>query len=77
MDLSGGFTPEAFTAAALELTDKIRFTSLVPTQLQRLLDSPSADTLAVLRRFNAHPARRRPGVARRCSPRPATPASGW
>lgn len=53
MDLSGGFTPEAFTAAALELTDKIRFTSLVPTQLQRLLDSPSAETLAVLRRFNA------------------------
>ncbi|MCU1555985.1 MAG: AMP-dependent synthetase [Arthrobacter sp.] len=53
LDLNGGFTPEAFTAAALELTDKIRFTSLVPTQLQRLLDSPSADTLAVLRRFNA------------------------
>ena len=37
----------------MELTDKIRFTSLVPTQLQRLLDSPSAGTLAVLRRFNA------------------------
>ncbi|MDQ0824400.1 O-succinylbenzoic acid--CoA ligase [Arthrobacter sp. B2I5] len=53
MDMSGGFTPEAFTAAALELTDKIRFTSLVPTQLQRLLDDPSPDTLAVLRRFNA------------------------
>lgn len=53
MDMSGGFTPEAFTAAALELTDKIRFTSLVPTQLQRLLDHPSPDTLAVLRRFNA------------------------
>ncbi|WP_354186190.1 AMP-binding protein [Arthrobacter sp. UYCu712] len=53
MDLSGGFTPEAFTAAALELTDKIRFTSLVPTQLQRLLDAPSAETLAALRRFNA------------------------
>ncbi|MCU1530629.1 MAG: AMP-dependent synthetase [Arthrobacter sp.] len=52
MDLSGGFTPAAFTAAALELTDKIRFTSLVPTQLQRLLDFPTADTLAVLRRFN-------------------------
>jgi O-succinylbenzoic acid--CoA ligase len=52
MDLSGGFTPEAFTAAAAELTDKIRFTSLVPTQLQRLLDSPSAETLAALRRFN-------------------------
>ncbi|PNI09376.1 AMP-dependent synthetase [Arthrobacter sp. AFG7.2] len=53
MDMSGGFTPEAFTAAALELTDKIRLTSLVPTQLQRLLDAPSAETLAVLRRFNA------------------------
>jgi O-succinylbenzoic acid--CoA ligase len=52
MDLSEGFTPEAFTAAALELTDKIRFTSLVPTQLQRLLDSPASETLAVLRRFN-------------------------
>ena len=53
MDLSGGFTPEAFTAGALELTDKLRFTSLVPTQLQRLLESPSPETLAVLRRFNA------------------------
>ncbi|MGP4031845.1 AMP-binding protein [Pseudarthrobacter sp. 1C304] len=52
MDMSGGFTPEAFTAAALELTDKVRFTSLVPTQLQRLLDAPSAETLAVLRRFD-------------------------
>lgn len=53
MDLSNGFTPEAFTAAAEELTDTIRFTSLVPTQLQRLLDSPSPRTLAALRRFNA------------------------
>ncbi|QDW31514.1 AMP-binding protein [Arthrobacter sp. KBS0702] len=53
MDLSGGFTPEAFTAAAQELTDKLRFTSLVPTQLQRLLDTPSSQTLAALRRFNA------------------------
>ena len=52
MDLSNGFTTEGFTAAALELTDKIRFTSLVPAQLKRLLDDPSADTLAVLRRFN-------------------------
>jgi len=53
MDLSGGFTPEAFTAAAEELTDNTRFTSLVPTQLTRLLDNPSAETLSVLRRFNA------------------------
>lgn len=52
MDLSNGFTAEGFTAAALELTDKIRFTSLVPAQLQRLLEEPTADTLAVLRRFN-------------------------
>jgi O-succinylbenzoic acid--CoA ligase len=52
MDMSQGFTPQAFTAAALELTDKHRYTSLVPTQLQRLLEDPSPDTLAVLRRFN-------------------------
>lgn len=53
MDLSEGFTPEAFTEAALELTDNTRFTSLVPTQLSRLLHNPSAETLQVLRRFNA------------------------
>jgi O-succinylbenzoic acid--CoA ligase len=52
MDMSQGFTAEAFTAAALELTDNHRYTSLVPTQLQRLLEDPSPDTLAVLRRFN-------------------------
>jgi O-succinylbenzoic acid--CoA ligase len=52
MDMSQGFTPEAFTEAALELTDKHRYTSLVPTQLQRLLEDPSPETLAVLRRFN-------------------------
>ncbi|MDQ0277848.1 O-succinylbenzoic acid--CoA ligase [Arthrobacter silviterrae] len=53
MDLSGGFTAEAFTAAAEELTDKLRYTSLVPTQLTRLLTNPTAETLTVLRRFNA------------------------
>ena len=53
MDLSGGFTPQAFVAAAAELTDPVRYTSLVPTQLQRLLDGPGPDTLAALRRFNA------------------------
>ena len=53
MDLGGGFTPKGFTAAAQELTDKIRFTSLVPAQLTRLLDAPAPDTLAVLRRFDA------------------------
>ena len=53
MDLTGGFTAGAFTAAALELTDKLRYTSLVPTQLTRLLTNPSAETLTVLRRFDA------------------------
>ncbi|WP_104086364.1 AMP-binding protein [Arthrobacter sp. GMC3] len=53
MDSSDGFTAEAFTAAAEELTDNMRFTSLVPTQLTRLLTNPSAETLTVLRRFNA------------------------
>ncbi|MFJ5698549.1 AMP-binding protein [Arthrobacter sp. NPDC093139] len=52
MDLSNGFTVDGFTAAAQELTDNIRFTSLVPTQLQRLLANPTAATLTVLRRFN-------------------------
>lgn len=52
MDLSNGFTPAAFTAGAMELTDQRRFTSLVPTQLQRLLESPSPDTLTILRRFD-------------------------
>ncbi|WP_051389240.1 o-succinylbenzoate--CoA ligase [Arthrobacter sp. 35W] len=53
MDLSNGFTPEAFTEAAGELTDKLRYTSLVPTQLARLLEDPSVETLSALRRFNA------------------------
>ncbi|MBG0738124.1 AMP-binding protein [Paeniglutamicibacter antarcticus] len=53
MDLSGGFTAAAFTAAATEMTDRIRYTSLVPTQLQRLLTDPVPDTLAALQRFNA------------------------
>ena len=35
------------------MTDPVRYISLVPTQLQRLLDGPSPATLAVLRRFNA------------------------
>ncbi|WP_026549083.1 AMP-binding protein [Arthrobacter sp. Br18] len=47
------FDADTFTAAAGELTDRIRFTSLVPTQLQRLLADPSPETLKVLRRFDA------------------------
>ena len=52
MDLSTSFTAEAFTAAAGELTDKVRMTSLVPTQLARLLADPAPKTIAALRRFN-------------------------
>ncbi|WP_104180697.1 AMP-binding protein [Arthrobacter sp. B0490] len=52
MDTSAGFTPAAFTSAAAELTDRVRFTSLVPTQLHRLLADPSPETLRVLRRFD-------------------------
>ncbi|WP_247827075.1 AMP-binding protein [Arthrobacter antioxidans] len=53
MDTSAGFTPQAFTDAAAELTDRVRFTSLVPTQLHRLLADPSPETLRLLRRFDA------------------------
>ncbi len=53
MDSSAGFTSETFTDAAAELTDRVRFTSLVPTQLHRLLTDPSADLLRLLRRFDA------------------------
>lgn len=53
MDLTGNFSPERFTEAAGELTDKVRFTSLVPTQLHRLLEDPAPDTVKVLQRFNA------------------------
>lgn len=47
------FTPEAFADAAAELTDRVRFTSLVPTQLHRLLQDPAPPVIQMLRRFNA------------------------
>ncbi|WP_372697136.1 AMP-binding protein [Arthrobacter sp. JSM 101049] len=53
MDLGARFTAEGFTAAAAELTDRVRITSLVPTQLARLLQDPAPETVAALRRFNA------------------------
>ena len=49
LDLTGGFRPEAFAAAADTLkSDGRRYTSLVPTQLRRLLDAGGAalDALA-------------------------------
>jgi O-succinylbenzoic acid--CoA ligase len=45
-----GFTAERFVAAARMLEHPVRFTSLVPAQLTRLLDAPEA--LPVLRRFD-------------------------
>lgn len=53
MDTSAGFTANTFNEAAGELTDRVRLTSLVPTQLHRLLTDPSPDTLRLLRRFDA------------------------
>ncbi|MDQ4503744.1 AMP-binding protein [Sinomonas sp. ASV322] len=53
MSLSSGFSPEAFADAAEELTDPVRFTSLVPTQLRRLLEDPGPRVSKALRRFNA------------------------
>ncbi|KNC15073.1 AMP-dependent synthetase [Arthrobacter sp. RIT-PI-e] len=52
MDTSSGFTAQAFVDAAAELTDRVRFTSLVPTQLHRLLTDPAPETLRLLRRFD-------------------------
>jgi len=51
MDLAGGFTPTAFARAAAALTGQRRYTSLVPTQLVRLLAEPTG--AAALRRFDA------------------------
>ena len=53
MDLAEPFNAVSFTQAAAEMTDRHRFTSLVPTQLHRLLQDPSEATLRVLRRFDA------------------------
>jgi O-succinylbenzoic acid--CoA ligase len=53
MDLTGGFVPQAFVAAATQLDpDQRRYTSLVPTQLLRLLDDPRGGSDA-LRAFDA------------------------
>ncbi|WP_377640394.1 o-succinylbenzoate--CoA ligase [Oryzobacter terrae] len=52
MDLTGGFTPRAFRAATSRLEPGTRhYTSLVPTQLLRLLDDPDAP--AALRSLDA------------------------
>ncbi|PQZ96259.1 AMP-dependent synthetase [Arthrobacter sp. MYb227] len=53
MDLASTFDAQGFNDAASALTDSRRLVSLVPTQLQRLLSDPSAQTLSTLRRFDA------------------------
>jgi len=53
MDLSDGFLPQSFLAATAQLEPgRRRYTSLVPTQLLRLLDSPGGGPDA-LRTFDA------------------------
>lgn len=53
MDLDGSFSATAFTQAANQMVETRRLTSLVPTQLARLLDNPDPDTLQALKRFDA------------------------
>jgi o-succinylbenzoate---CoA ligase len=52
LDLTHGFTPPGFAAAASALTGARRYTALVPTQLVRLLDA-GGDGLRELARFDA------------------------
>jgi o-succinylbenzoate---CoA ligase len=52
LDLTHGFTPPGFAAAASALTGVRRYTALVPTQLVRLLDA-GGDGLRELARFDA------------------------
>lgn len=53
MDTAGPFSAARFTEAAAGMTDRTRFTSLVPTQLHRLLTNPEPETLGILRRFDS------------------------
>nr|WP_269329464.1 o-succinylbenzoate--CoA ligase [Kineosporia babensis] len=51
MDLTHGFTPGGFAEATAALTRSRLYTSLVPTQVVRILEDP--DATAALRRFEA------------------------
>ncbi len=51
LDRAAGFTSEAFAAATARLSEQRAYTSLVPTQLTRLLEEPSG--LTALRRYAA------------------------
>jgi O-succinylbenzoic acid--CoA ligase len=53
LDTRGGFRPERFAEAATSLPGPRRYTSLVPTQLHRVLAAGDPAALAALRRFDA------------------------
>jgi O-succinylbenzoic acid--CoA ligase len=53
MDLEQSFSARGFNEAASALTERRRLVSLVPTQLQRLLTAPDAQTISTLQRFDA------------------------
>ncbi|MBT0767758.1 o-succinylbenzoate--CoA ligase [Kineosporia sp. J2-2] len=53
MDLTGSFTPAGFAAATARLTGRRLYTSLVPTQLTRILDAADPAALEALRRYDA------------------------
>lgn len=52
METNGGFSAQKFTEAAEQLTEANKLTSLVPTQLARLLDNPAPRTVAALKSFD-------------------------
>lgn len=53
MDLNAGFTAAGFAAATDRLRGQRLYTSLVPTQLTRILDSDDRRALQALRRYDA------------------------
>jgi O-succinylbenzoic acid--CoA ligase len=53
LDLTGGFTAGGFAAAAAGMRPGRRYTSLVPTQVVRLLDAPGTAARDALRSFDA------------------------
>lgn len=53
MDLSDGFSAQKFVTATAQLTSATKLTSLVPTQLARLLDNPSTETVMALKSYDA------------------------
>jgi O-succinylbenzoic acid--CoA ligase len=53
MNLTAGFDPAGFAEATAQLTGRRFYTSLVPTQIVRILDSNDGKALDALRRYDA------------------------